>query len=63
MYTVVRILVIEDEPKTADAIRKGLQAEGYEATVALTGRRMIQIEGVLLSFVYITYIVLAVLMR
>jgi DNA-binding response OmpR family regulator len=33
----VKILVIEDEPKTAQALRKGLSGEGYEATVAKTG--------------------------
>ena len=33
----VKILVIEDEPKTAEAIRKGLQAEGYESAVAHSG--------------------------
>ena len=33
----VRILVIEDEPKTAEAIRKGLHAEGYEAAVTHSG--------------------------
>jgi DNA-binding response OmpR family regulator len=34
---VVRILVVEDEPKVAEAVRKGLEAEGYTATVAATG--------------------------
>src|SRR5438876_2906943 len=33
----VKILVIEDDAKTANAIRKGLQGEGYDATVAKTG--------------------------
>jgi DNA-binding response OmpR family regulator len=33
----VKILVIEDEPKTAQALRKGLSGEGYEAAVAKTG--------------------------
>ena len=37
MCSVVRILVIEDEPKTAEAIRKGLQSEGYESEVAHSG--------------------------
>ena len=32
-----KILVIEDEPKTANAIRSGLRGEGYDATVAKTG--------------------------
>jgi len=34
---VAKILVIEDEPKTANAIRSGLRGEGYDATVAKTG--------------------------
>jgi len=34
---VPKILVIEDEPKTANAIRSGLRGEGYDATVAKTG--------------------------
>jgi len=33
----VRILVVEDEPKVAGALREGLQQEGFEAVVALTG--------------------------
>jgi len=33
----VRILIIEDDPKTARAIRQGLCGEGYEAAVARTG--------------------------
>lgn len=33
----MRILVIEDEKKVAEAIRKGLEAEHYQATVAHTG--------------------------
>jgi len=33
----VRILVIEDEPKVGRAVREGLQAEGYEVTLAATG--------------------------
>jgi DNA-binding response OmpR family regulator len=33
----VRILIIEDEPKVADALRAGLEAEHYEVTVATTG--------------------------
>lgn len=33
----VKILVIEDDAKTAQAIRRGLEAEGYEASVARTG--------------------------
>ena len=34
---MAKILVIEDEPKTANAIRAGLRGEGYEAAVAKTG--------------------------
>jgi DNA-binding response OmpR family regulator len=33
----VNILVIEDEPKVARAIRQGLEAEGYQVTGAATG--------------------------
>ena len=33
----MRILIIEDEPTTAEAIRKGLLAEGCAASVCLTG--------------------------
>jgi two-component system, OmpR family, copper resistance phosphate regulon response regulator CusR len=33
----VKILVIEDDAKTAQAIRRGLEAEGYAAVVARTG--------------------------
>jgi DNA-binding response OmpR family regulator len=33
----VKILVIEDDTKTAQAIRKGLAGEGYETAVAKTG--------------------------
>ena len=33
----VRILVVEDEAKTAQAILRGLEAEGYSATLAATG--------------------------
>ncbi len=35
--SVPKILVIEDEPKTANAIRSGLRGEGYDAAVAKTG--------------------------
>lgn len=34
---MTRILIVEDEAKTAHAIRKGLSGEGYEAAVAKTG--------------------------
>src|SRR5215467_3269473 len=33
----VRILIIEDEPKVANALRAGLEAEHYEVAVATTG--------------------------
>ena len=33
----MKILIIEDEPNTAEAIRKGLQAEGCSAAVCRTG--------------------------
>lgn len=33
----MRILVIEDEKKVAEALRRGLEAEQYEVTVAYTG--------------------------
>jgi two-component system copper resistance phosphate regulon response regulator CusR len=32
-----RVLVVEDEPKVAQALREGLEAEGYAITVAHTG--------------------------
>jgi DNA-binding response OmpR family regulator len=34
---VTKILVIEDDPKTANAIRTGLRGEGYETVAARTG--------------------------
>ncbi|MCB1132227.1 MAG: response regulator transcription factor [Verrucomicrobiae bacterium] len=33
----MKILVVEDDAKIADAIRKGLSAEGYDVSVARTG--------------------------
>jgi len=33
----LHILVIEDEPKVAKAIREGLESENYQVTVAVTG--------------------------
>ncbi len=33
----MRLLVIEDEPKVGQALREGLQAEGYEVVLAETG--------------------------
>lgn len=35
----MRILVIEDEPKVAEAIRQGLEREHYEVALARTGER------------------------
>jgi DNA-binding response OmpR family regulator len=32
-----RVLVVEDEPKVARALREGLSGEGYEVVVAQTG--------------------------
>jgi len=32
-----RVLVVEDEPKLADALREGLAADGYEVSVERTG--------------------------
>jgi len=34
---VAKILIIEDDAKTANAIRTGLRGEGYDATIAKTG--------------------------
>jgi len=33
----MRILVVEDERKIAEALKKGLEAEGYQVTTALSG--------------------------
>jgi two-component system, OmpR family, copper resistance phosphate regulon response regulator CusR len=33
----VRLLVVEDEPKVGQALREGLQAEGYEVVLAEAG--------------------------
>jgi DNA-binding response OmpR family regulator len=33
----VQILVVEDEPKVENALREGLEAEGYETLLAPTG--------------------------
>jgi len=35
--TAARLLVVEDEPKVARALREGLEAEGYAVSVAKTG--------------------------
>jgi two-component system copper resistance phosphate regulon response regulator CusR len=35
--THLQILVVEDEPKVAGALREGLETEGYEVTIAETG--------------------------
>jgi two-component system, OmpR family, copper resistance phosphate regulon response regulator CusR len=37
MEMQMRILIIEDEVKVAEALRKGLESEGYELAVAHTG--------------------------
>jgi DNA-binding response OmpR family regulator len=37
MISPVRILVIEDDPKVAGALRSGLTSEGYQVTVSKTG--------------------------
>ncbi len=34
---MAKILIIEDDPKTANAIRSGLRGEGYDTAVARTG--------------------------
>jgi DNA-binding response OmpR family regulator len=34
---IARVLVVEDEPKVARALREGLAGEGYDVVVALTG--------------------------
>lgn len=41
----VRILVIEDDPKTANAIVSGLRNEGYDTTVARTGDEGLAVLG------------------
>ena len=33
----MRLLVVEDEPKVADALREGLEGEGYQVVVETTG--------------------------
>ena len=33
----MRILIIEDERKVANALREGLETEHYEVTIAATG--------------------------
>ncbi len=33
----MKILVVEDEPKVAGALKEGLESEGYEVTLAATG--------------------------
>jgi two-component system copper resistance phosphate regulon response regulator CusR len=33
----LRILIVEDEPKLAEALREGLEREGYQVSVAATG--------------------------
>jgi DNA-binding response OmpR family regulator len=34
---VTKILVVEDEPKVAGALKEGLDSEGYDVTLAATG--------------------------
>ena len=36
-YVPTRILVVEDEQKVANALREGLEGEGYDVTVEHTG--------------------------
>ena len=36
--SLMRVLVVEDEPKVADALRHGLEAEHYEVLVEYTGK-------------------------
>ena len=33
----MQILVVEDEPKVGQALREGLESEGYEVALAQTG--------------------------
>ena len=35
---MTRILIVEDEPRIASFVAKGLRADGYVATVAADGR-------------------------
>lgn len=37
MLSAMRILVVEDERKIAEALKKGLETEGYHVTTALSG--------------------------
>jgi len=39
---VIRILLAEDESKVARAVQDGLEAEGYEVTLAATGDEGLQ---------------------
>ena len=39
MLEVLRILAVEDDPDTAEAVRAVLQDEGHEVRVALDGRK------------------------
>jgi two-component system OmpR family response regulator len=41
----VRILVVEDEAKVADAVRRGLEAEGFAVDVALDGTEALWLAG------------------
>ena len=43
MDTISRVLVVEDEQHLADGLRFNLEAEGYDATVADTGERALEL--------------------
>jgi DNA-binding response OmpR family regulator len=34
---LVKTLLIEDDAKTAGALKRGLEAEGFDATIAVSG--------------------------
>jgi len=52
MVNAMHILVIEDEKKVAEALRKGLEAESYRVTVAHTGEEgFFQLNAELFDFV------------
>jgi DNA-binding response OmpR family regulator len=36
-FTLVKTLLIEDDAKTAGALKRGLEAEGFDATIAVSG--------------------------
>src|SRR5271163_492504 len=37
MWVMARVLVVEDQKKHLDSLRRGLEAEGYKVTTASTG--------------------------